>query len=248
MINSRNISKSRRGIALTSKSMFAIILVIFVFFMLFMVLQSRVSSLTTKEHFDNYRKHNTFFLSYLANSNCISVGNILLKGVYKDMHGVIDSKKLERLAWQNQDNWCIENFDFIYSMKITDLDTKSSWNIGIDDTQGFPGDMFTSIKSTLPCVIRYDEGIFHTGAVTMTSYYGDAARLYAALKEMCYSRTGKSLNIKLDMKINYSENKFYIGEYFFYPYFSCSVEEFEVSKGEKLLYLDFRDNKVKVLS
>ncbi|MBD3203081.1 hypothetical protein GF327_02205 [Candidatus Woesearchaeota archaeon] len=234
------------GSAFTSKSLFAIFIVLFVFFILMTVLRARSSQKQTQRHFDYYDLASRFILVLLSNPNCVSMGNYLNQGKYSAIQGVLEAEKLKIFDENNADLWCVENFDFMYALVVKDLDTQSSWRIGpfinsFDWVQ-------RQIKITLPCVIRYQGGIVHNGAASLTTYIGNIPGFYGKIKESCTLKKDLEYSLDVDQNIRYENNQFCIDEFCFKPYFSCTVHDFYLEKGEKLVYLNFENNEVEVLS
>ncbi|MFH0876103.1 MAG: hypothetical protein V1859_09275 [archaeon] len=237
--------------SLSVQPMFAIVIVIFVFFVLFMVLSQRTNEAKTDQYFSGVDYHNNFFVALLTNSNCVSTGKSFnTTQVYEDIHSLIEEKKLRSLNYRNQDLWCVENYKFMYSLKITDTQTKSSWVVGLDDTSKIFSDdkAFTKIKSSLPCAIRYDGGVVHSCIASLSTYHGKIPQLYGMIKERCIAKDNAIYKLYSDYEIKYSANNlFCIGKDCFFPYFSCNVGEFTIPKGENLIYMKYEDNSVKVI-
>ncbi len=248
---SRSHNIRKRGMALTTKTMFAIFLVLFVFFILFMILGQRSAKLQEKQYFDHRSMHNRFFLMLLSNSNCFSVGD-KLNSHFSDVHAVFEEKKLSASDMLNTDPWCIENYQFLYSLKVTDRMTMSSWQIGLDDTDPFWDRIFadSKVSTILPCVVRYEKGVTHGCTVTLSTYSGSLPRMYGLIKESCVSKRSYAYSLDSDFPIRYesSTRRFWLGDHSFFAYFSCPVDDFSLPEGENLLYVANERGNVRVAS
>lgn len=213
-----------------------------------MVIRTRISRTQTKEHFDYYDKANKFFLNFLSNPNCISVGDYLTSESHAALQSVLEFEKINRLNRNNKDLWCSENFDFLYSVEIKDMETLSSWIIGLNRTEHDWVDR--KIRTTLPCVLRYSGGIVHSCSVSLNAYISDISRLYGLIKERCILKDEKSFRIDTVYEIEYinENNEFCIDEDCFHPYFSCYVNDFKITKGNNLVLISSENNKVRVIS
>ncbi|MBU0757468.1 MAG: hypothetical protein KKF44_05355 [Nanoarchaeota archaeon] len=246
--------KNKRGVSLTTKSLFAVFVVLFVFFIFFILFKSRIDASKSEEQFSNYDIHMTFFQKFLGNSNCVSVGNSVTSNNYASLHGVLDAKKLMNLSRNNKDMWCMENYDFIFYVDVLDMETRSTWRVGVDpDQTNFLSDSnlvnLVKVKSSQPVVIRYEGGIIHPGTVSLVSYFGTIPKLYGTIKNACISEETTIFQFDTFRKVSYtnSDNGFCVNEDCFTAYFSCKVEDFEIEKGKKLLYIQYMDNHVKVI-
>lgn len=237
---------SRKAMVLLTKSMFAIFMVMFVFLVFFIIINSRVSSEKIDSEFDFYDKSNTLLQAVLANSNCISVGNLLESRYSTTVRGMLDANKLELLHMENKDLWCVESFDLIYNIEVED-EAANRWLIGPVGLPSFAAER--KIRTTLPSVVRFDNGIVHSAKVSINVYTGRIPSLYGAIKRACTLHETIAYPFESEYDIMYftTNNTFYIGKTnYFSPYFSCEVSSFRISKGKNIVYLEYDNAKLSV--
>ena len=247
MKNIKNIFKDKKGMSLTIKSLFAIFLVIFVFFIMFSVIKSRVSKTKTREHFSSYELNNQYFLTFLSNPNCISIGNYQNTNRYSAIQGVIEAEKLQSFDQKNSDLWCVENFDFLYTFEVEDTSAGNQWLLGL--TAINPEWAERKLQTSLPCAIRYKGGIVNPGIIYLYTYYGEIPGFYGKIKKSCVSQKDLKFNLESQYKISYNNTKnlFCIDKSCFKPYFSCKVESFTIPKGKNLIYIESKLNEVNII-
>lgn len=237
---------NRKGMTLLTKSLFAIFMVLFVFFVFFMVVGGKISKLQDEEQFSAYDRVNKVMLTVLSNPNCLSVGNQLSSETSSTIQGVLDIHKLDNLNNENQDLWCVENFDFIYNLEIED-EAYNRWQIGPVDIH--PDGYDRKVQITLPVVVKFDNGIVHSAKASLNAYTGNIPRFLGAIKETCVLHQPRTYSLNTDLIVGYyeSNNTFYIGEsHYFFPYFSCKVGNFSVPKGKNLIYINYNNGRVGV--
>lgn len=239
---------NRHGLAMLNKTMFAIFLVIFVFFMFFTVIKLRVEAKEEKAHFDQYDYVNKFFLTFLSNPNCLSVGSDINKEKHTAIQGVLDNKKLNKYDKDNEDMWCVENFEFLYSITILDTVNQKSWLIGLLNQNPFWTER--SIGLSLPGLVRYEDGTAHLAHMSINAYFGEIPKFIGAIKKTCLLKSKDTYHVNLNHNIKYisDNNSFHIDTDQFFPYFSCGVNDFEIKKGQHLIYISADNNNVNILT
>ncbi|MEM2121940.1 MAG: hypothetical protein QXU20_04770 [Candidatus Woesearchaeota archaeon] len=235
---------------LTIKSMFGIFIVILVFLILYTVIQGNVGVKIQEEQFSAYYDLENTMLSLLG-SHCISIGNYSTKWQLP-IQSVLDYVKLEQLNNNNQELYCVENFNYMYSLKITDLENGKVFNLGI---KNYPEFSERTITTTLTSTIKYNTTHpitngslpeIHQARASFTIYTGNIPSFYGRIKKVCHTRTKETYNLITDYSISYDSKKniFRVGDFYFYPYFSCNVRSFNITKGEYLVVIDFKENQV----
>ncbi|MGC8929086.1 MAG: hypothetical protein ACP5OZ_00975 [Candidatus Woesearchaeota archaeon] len=244
------ILKSKSGDSeLTIKSMFGIFIVLLVFFILYTVMQGNVGVKIQEQQFSSYYELENTFLSLLG-SHCISIGNYSTRWQLP-IQSVLDYKKLEE-SNNNQELWCVENFNFMYSLKITDLENGKVFNLGI---KNYPNFSERTITATLASSIKYNATHpvtngslpeIHQARASLTIYTGNIPLFYGKIKKVCHSKTRETYNLITDYSISYDSKKnvFRVGDFYFYPYFSCNVRSFNLTRGKYLVVIDFKENQV----
>lgn len=236
----------KAALDLTIKAMFAIFIVLFVLFVGFSVLGTRTETLQQTAQFSQQRTEESFFLNLLG-SRCLSVADFRNKSVYVETQGFISQKKIDKLHLGNEDLRCAENYDFFYSIKITDEVNGKEWQVSI-----LPNDAYGNSRTTsLPATILYDNTTIPTTNIArafFTSYVGPFPKLYGALKKACRTMNSDSLSLNLRRDVSYDNesNTIYYGKEEFYPYFGCGVLGFNITRGSHLLYLSYSGGKVTV--
>ncbi|MBN1502436.1 hypothetical protein JW930_02750 [Candidatus Woesearchaeota archaeon] len=235
---------NRKAMTLLTKSMFAIFMVVFVFLVVFLLIQNRVQRLESGQQFDYYLKGNRFLTALISNPNCLSLGQ-LQDRKSDTIQSALDVNKLNLNDGKNQDLWCMENYDFIYSIEVEDS-SRNMWRIGLLNQD--PRWSERKIKITLPCIVRFDNGIVHAGTVSLIEHVGQIPRFYGLIKESCVTKESRTVKINTGYDLKYEDdtNTFFMGDDYFFPYFSCRVEPFEISKGTHLVYLSYKDGSLKI--
>jgi hypothetical protein len=226
------------------KPLLAIFIVIFIFFIIISILNKNISSKKEKEHFDYYSKVNNFLLVLMSNPNCVSVGIKNDNQSQEVLQGVLDINKLNMYNNTNKDLWCVENFDFLFSLEIQDFHENKTWILGLNNTNQNWAER--KVSQILPGVIRYNGTKINLGKIEFFAYIDDISTFYGTIKNVCNNHNPKTIKLNSKYKITYNQtlNKFFIGEKYFYPYFSCEVKDFEIPKGKSLVYLDYKDHKL----
>ncbi len=238
----------RGGLDLTIKAMFAIFIVLFVLFLGFSILGTRTETLRLDQQFSGQRSEQSFFLDLLG-SPCLSVADSQNRSRYVETQSFVSQKKLDRLHQGNEDLRCAENFDYLYSVRITDEENGKEWVAGIspDDAYG------TSRTITLPAVILYDPQstdipTTNIGRAFFKRYDGPLPRAYGAIKKACRIRLSDSISLNLPRDLSYDNesNKITYGSSFFYPYFGCGVGNFTIRHGNHLVFIGYKEGKVTI--
>ncbi|MBT7392979.1 hypothetical protein HN827_09215 [archaeon] len=239
--------KSKSGLAMINKTLFAIFLVLFVFFMFFTVTKSRVENKSEKLYFDQYEFTNKFLLSFLSNPNCLSIGSEINGEKHTTVQGVLDVRKLNKFDRDNEDMWCVENFDFLYSVNVLDTQNKKTWRLGILNPDPFWSER--TIGVSLPGIVRYEDGTGHLAQIGMNAYFGEIAKFIGEIKRSCLLKRKNNFEFNTKYKIKYSSenNLLNIDTDNFYPYFSCHVNDFEIEKGTHPVFLSAKEENVSVL-
>ena len=123
------------AISLTTKTLFVIFIVIFAAFVTFSVLKSRTQALKQREHFSQYGRVNSFFTALLT-SNCLVSDLVESREYQRNIKGFFSAEKMNTLNLENSDLSCIDNFYFIYSVKIDDIINRKTWYLGLTPRRG----------------------------------------------------------------------------------------------------------------
>jgi hypothetical protein len=235
------------SISLTVKAIFAVFLVIFVMFIAISSLSTRNSNLTVGTDYILREKINNFFMAFIANPACLTAGDNTNSSKQTPVLGLLDYAKIRNSHNQNKDMSCMENYDFLYSIQVTDLVSAKSWISGLNDTK--PGWAAKTIKRTMPIAIMYDGTSINLGEISIYAYSGDPAGFYGTLKRICSSRKSQVYDISNQEKITYDPgiNQFCIGAYCFTPYFSCEVNTFTIEPGHHKIYLQYNGGTLQVV-
>ncbi|MBU0757986.1 MAG: hypothetical protein KKF44_07990 [Nanoarchaeota archaeon] len=247
----RNRIKSKKGVSLTVKSMFAIFLVVFVFFMFFSLIKSKNEALIKKEYFGSFSEVNNYFQAMIGNPQCLTKDDLGGAGLSLSSEGLLSKTKLDKYSGWNRDISCVENYDFLYTLQVKDLDSGKLWNIGINDTDPevakdmgieiVQRDVFVSV------FYRTDEINF--GKAIFKAYYSQEIDFYSAIKKACALKRNGEFSLETFMDISYDDENaaFCIHELCFIPEFQCIVNSFDIPEGSHLVYLKYEDNVLDIL-
>lgn len=240
---------NRRGaLDLTIKAMFAIFVILFVLFLGFSILGTRTETLELEAEFSGQREEAAFFLGLLG-SPCLSVQDSENKSVYVATQSLVSQAKLDRLHLGNEDLRCAENYDFLYSVRITDEVNGKEWSVGV-----LPDDAYGDSRTiSMPAAVLYELRNLtvpqvNIGRAFFTRYGGPAAVLYGRIKRACRTQASDSISLNLPNDLDYvnESNIIYHGSSHFWAYFGCGVKDFNLSEGRHLVYLSYKDGKVTV--
>jgi hypothetical protein len=239
---------NKKGLAMLNQTMFGIFLVIFVFLMFFTVLKLRTDVKVEEASFEQYEEANKFFLTFLSNPNCLSVGNEINKVRFTTIQGVLDTNKLDKYDMDNEDLWCVENFNLLYTIETLDMTNSKYWTVGILEKHPFWAERI--VRASLPGITRYPDGTAHLAEVSINAYFGAIPYLVGSIKRACLLKRGETLdlNIRHDVKYLAVNNSLHIDTDYFFPYFSCKVDDFVIPEGDQLIYVNYMDGKVSVLA
>jgi len=235
------ISHKKGDLSITIKSMFAIFIVIFVAFIAFEVVKSRTTFIEEREHFSYYEKVNSFLISLLSSKCLISDYEMNNYNYQSERTSYLSAEKLFKRHGENQDIYCVENFDFMYTLDIEDLSGGSvskSWRLGLSKE---PDWAEREITVSLPVAIGFSGGDTHPGRAILKAYIGNIPRFYGAIKLVCNTKDEASYELSTKHEINYDNNTnmMCVGDQCFFPYFSCRVNPFSIGKGKHLVYISF---------
>ena len=234
---------------LTLKSLFAIFIVLFVLFLSFSIFSARKTSLEIENEFDSQRSEQALFMSILG-SSCISVDSYGAKDRQVATQSLMSFGKLEAMHNGNEDLRCAENFEYIYSIRVQDIENKKEWKIGVLENNAYgrsrtlalPGTIIYDFKNVSPPTI-------HTARVFMTRYDGPMPTFYGKIKEVCRTKNSVPISLNLDNDISYknSSNALKYGQAQFFVYFGCKVNDFSLKKGGRLAIVRYKDNGVVIV-
>ncbi len=247
------INSSKKGeMDLTIKSLFAILLVLIVFFVVFTLLQSDVMTKSQELKFSQYKNTEDFFMAILS-TPCLTIGNYSWKWQYP-IQGVLDYEKIDYYNNKNEELKCVENFDFLYSIIINDLENGKQWIIGLrTEPSEKPEFAERMIANSLVVSIKYNTTIppeIHTGRAILKVYTGNIPSFIGTIKRVCHSKTNEDFNLRTDYTIRYNNvsNTLYIGKNYFYPYFSCPVSKFLIKRGDHIISIRYSKGGVRVIT
>ena len=228
--------------------MFAIFIILFVLFVGFSVLGTRVETLEQQGIFSQQRSEQSFFLNLLG-SPCLSVVGTANKSFFVETQGLLSQKKMDRNHLSNEDLRCAENYNFLYSVKVTDEINGKEWLLGIT-----PNDAYGNSRTiSMPSTILYDLSnntipTINIGRTFFIRYDGALPILYGKLKEVCRTRISDSIQLNLPRNVRYDNesNILQFGNSEFYPYFGCGVGNFSIKSGRHLLFLAYNAGRVHV--
>ena len=235
------------AIGITIKSLFAVFLVIFVVFIAIAALRSRTGILEQKQRFDYYKLTDNFLLGFLGNPACLTVGDYHNESKQVPVQGLLDFYKLNKTQRKNSDLSCTENFYFLYSVEVKDLENQKTWFIGIDPEE-YPW-VDRKIRTSLPVAIMYDRTNVNLGEAVLNAYTGEIPLFYGTIKKVCNTKQEESYPINTNHVISYdlNQNQFCIGKDCFYAYFICEVNSFRIPKGEHIIYISYKNDSIKVV-
>ena len=237
----------KKGVVLTVKIIFPIILVIIFFFIFINLTTSRAQKNKMVSDFDYYTRLNTFMKIFMSTPSCGALGRISNEtGNQAPIRAIFEVDKLNIYDRTNKDPGCIQNFDFIYTVEIEDLKNKKTWIIGPINTD--PEWAEREISTSFPCVIKYSNGITDSGLLKLYAYIGGIPDLYTAIKKVCMTNEDETvvLNSLYDIKYSSSSNQFSVGTDYFHPSFPCRVGDFSINRGKHILYINYMDGGVKI--
>ncbi len=237
--------KMKKGeISLTINALFVIFLVIFAAFVTFSVLKSRTQALQQREHFSQYERINSFFTALLT-SQCLVSYMYDEKEYQRNIKGFFSAGKINLLNYENADISCIDNFHFIYSIRIDDIVNGKSWFLGLKESPSWPERI---IEKGLPAAINYDYHTVHPGLVRLIAYIGEESYMYGRIKLACYAKQDETVSVELEREVGYDnvKNEFCIEDECFHPYFGCRVKSFKAGKCRHLFYMTYRNNELRI--
>ena len=240
--------KSKKGdMEVTIKSLFAILIVLLVFFIFFVLIQNNAGFEYQKEKFSSYKDIQDFGLTLLG-SPCISVGNFTGEW-QRPWHAVLDYRKIDKLNNGNQEIGCVDNFGFLYTLIIKDINNGKSWVLGLNKEPEFKK---ATIGYSFVVSIKYNTSIpeIHSGRAILLAYTGEIPAFIGTIKKSCHFQKDESFRLNNDYSILYDNNEdvLKVGNYTFYPYFSCPVSSFRIPKGQHIIRLYYNKGSVRVVS
>ncbi|MFH1591516.1 MAG: hypothetical protein ABIC95_06340 [archaeon] len=243
--------------SLTTKTLYAVFLVIFLSFIAFTVVNSRSSVLSQKEFFDSHRHVDNFFAALLTSPCTVQEHYPVIDGRTSDRNYQIETEgylmvdKLTYLDKENKDIYCVDSYHFLYTVIIEDLMNKKEWVLGLRGEPNWAyGDQGTHVISrSYPVALNYNFAEIHPGYATIYAYVGDIPRLYGTIKMACVARDQRSLSLDLpvDIKFTTEYGEFCIGAECFFAFFPCRVKEFSIPAGERLVLITPKDDGVEVM-
>ena len=228
---------------------FGIFLVIFVFLLFYMVLQSRISTLSSRRNFDYYYYSNNFLLALLSEPDCIAIGNYGNESWQVPTQGVLSTKKLDYYHKKNIDLDCLDSYEIIFSLDVRNIPTNETWNLGVQTLDENVYERTIKIPMFVSIMNNEDPANITTAKAILTTYIGELPDFYINLKKSCNLHIEKDYKITTHEKITYSndKNKLCFGDSCFYPHFTCNVEDFNLTKGTHVVRFSYNKGNLNVL-
>ncbi|MBN1386337.1 hypothetical protein JW968_05185 [Candidatus Woesearchaeota archaeon] len=223
------------------KVIFAILLVIFVSFLIVSLFGTKATTLQQEQHFDVYSQTYRLVMSIFTNPLCIGIASFTANASSSAVVGILDVGKLDMLDRINQDYWCVENYQMMYSIEVVDIEKGKDWLIGLQNTD--PGWAERKLSNSFPVGLRYSLVDVSTGVMYLYVYTGEFPFFYGKIKQACLSgdEVRYSIDFRYDISYDQDLNWMCVGipsaGNCFAPYFSCPVKSFSLSKGQHLLLM-----------
>jgi hypothetical protein len=214
-----------------------------------MILNARTSTLKSRQNFDYYYLSNNFNLALLSEPDCFAIGDYGNESWQIPVQGLLSSTKLDYYNKKNFDLDCIQNYDFLYSLEIRDTSSDNKWDIGLQNIDSSIYEREIRIPFFVSIMYNNDPANITTGKSILTSYIGEIPRFYGEIKKSCNFGFDENYRINTHNVISYknANNKFCIGEYCFYPSFSCKVNDFIIPKGKHLVRLNYKKGNLTII-
>ncbi len=233
---------------LTVKTLFIVFVVILVFIILFITLQSNVSSEQEQLKFSGYANENDFLMSILSDPE-LTYGSYLNKGNLPKQ-AVLDAVKLSSLDKTNKELSSIHNYGFLYSLIVRDDETGKSWIIGLNNPPDFAR---MTLAPAYHVAITYHQDVptVHLGVAMLRLYVGPIPTFIGKIKSVCSTKTSAYARFSLEHDLEYNSQlgEMKIDNFTFYPYFSCPVKSFKISKNtEQIVKIKYDGSGVTIVS
>jgi hypothetical protein len=237
----------KASINLTIKSLFVVFLVIFVMFIALTSLSTRTTTLQQKQHFDYYTLADQFFISFLSNPSCVTVGDYSNISNQIPVQGLLSFEKLNKLDKTNMDIGCSETYHFLYTVEVIDMVNGKTWVVGLDD-QNYNW-VEREIKTSLPVAIRYHSAQVNLGEAILHVYTGQIPLFYGTINKACNLRSVESFELINNQVITYNhiDNKFCVANDCFNANFKCPTNSFRVSKGDHIIAISYKEQNITVV-
>jgi len=233
----------KSALTILSNAFFVIILMIIVFIILFVFFSSKTSMLEEKLYQSNVEYTNNMLSIYLNNQQCIA-----FSGANNQIptQSLIDFEKVLAQDNKNRDLFCMPYFRGIAYVQILDTATKQVYNLTINKSNPKWADSI--ITSSMPIALYYSGNNIRLGLAKLTIYYGVIPDFYSVIKRATYFKQNFTMPLNNKYRIRYdnSTNIFCIQEDCFFAKFYCSVNSFEIPKGQHIIIMDYNNNSLQV--